>query len=184
MISEMQKKINFYNSSLAGKLSIILEEHLPDKRNDILDYFQSIDTSSYIALLGRENSMIPFLTVEGNLFLGLSKKDKKELLPQVKKAIAIFKLSETMLNKSARELNDSDQTIFQIIRALVLNQTIIIFDNDSNEYDTSVFLNNLLPILKLFSKNKQATIVIVSSNKDLANSNYYDQCILLEQLYK
>lgn len=184
MISDTKRNIEFFNSLLEGKLSIVLERDLVNKRNDILAFFQTINTSSYISLLGRENNMIPFLTVEDNLFLGLSKKEQKDVAPQIRKAISLFKLKETMLTQTASKLTDSEQTIFQIIRALFLNQTIIIFDSDSDKYDTYIFLNNLLPILKLFSKNKQTTVIIVTNNTELASSNYYDQCILLEQIYK
>lgn len=184
MIRDTKRNTEFFNSLLEGKLSIVLERDLINKRNDILAFFQSVNASSHISLLGRENNMIPFLTVEDNLFLGLSKKVQKEVAPQLQQAITLFKLKENMLDQVPSKLTGSEQTIFQIIRALFLNQTIIIFDSDSEKHDTSVFLNNLLPILKLYSKNNHTTIVIVSNNTTLASSNYYDQCVLLEQIYK
>ncbi|MEG0254513.1 MAG: hypothetical protein RR554_01530 [Vagococcus sp.] len=184
MIYDKQNKEAIFASLLSEKLTIILEQETTDKRKDILSFFQAINSFNFYAVMGRKNIMLPFLSVQDNLLLGIPKKEKENFLIQINQIIIKFKLNDKSLKQSANELSEYEQMIFQIIRALILKQNIIIFDTSSNQIDTSLFLFNLMPILKSFTKLNQSTAIIVTSNNDLANSNYYDQCILLDSLFK
>lgn len=183
IINKQQKEINF-SSLLSEKLTLVLEQELTDKRKDILSFFQNINSFNFYAVMGRKNTMLPFLTVKDNLLLGVSKKDKDSFLIQLNQIIIKFKLNDQCLTQNANQLSEYEQMIFQIVRALILKQNIIIFDTSSTQVDTSLFLINLMPILKTFTKLNHSTTIIVTSNISLADSSYYDQCILLDSLFK
>lgn len=183
MIHLKKNQDSVISNLISDKLTIVLEQNVTDKRKDILSFFDSINATNYYAIMGRKNNMLPFLTVEDNILLGMSKKQQKEFLLELDEAIMTFRLDPKSLKQISSSLSDYDQMIFQIIRALILKQNIIIFDTYNSENDTTNFLLNLMPILKSFTKLNQATAIIVTPNLDLAESNYYDQCILLDHLY-
>ncbi|MFW7431786.1 hypothetical protein [Vagococcus carniphilus] len=183
MMHFKKNKNSAISDLITDKLTIVLEQDVKDKRKDILSFFDSVDTANFYAIMGRKNSMLPFLTVEDNILLGMSKKQQKEFLLELDDAILTFRLDPKCLKQISSSLSDYDQMIFQIIRALILKQNIIIFDTYNSKNDTSVFLLNLMPILKSYTKLNQATALIVTPNVELAKSNYYDQCVLLDHLY-
>lgn len=169
--------INYFSE----KLSLILESTDTNHRNDISTFFKTSNQDNYYALMGRENNMIPFLSVQDNLLLGVSKKNKQAFLETVDSILVSFKLDKETLLSPANSLNDTEQMIYQIIRSLALKQNIIIFDS-ANE--STVFLTNLMPLLKKFTRLSKVAVVIVTPTKEVAESNYYDQCLMIDHFFK
>ncbi len=182
MINFRQPLDSMATDLIAEKFTIILEQTNTDKRKDILDFFDKMNTVNYYAIMGRKNSMLPFLTVEDNMLLGISKKQKKEFLLELDEAIITFKVDPRSLKKISSILSERDQMLFQIIRALILKQNIIIFDYTKDQSEKSDFLLNIMPILNIFTKQNRLTAIIVTSDIRIAESNYYNQCILLDNI--
>lgn len=178
--NKMRQEEIFYRY-FSNKLSLILETDQKNHRNEISSFFKSLKQENYYALMGRENNMIPFLSVQDNLLLGISKKNKKIFLLTVDQLLINFKVDKKKLSQSADSLSEAEQMIYQIIRALALKQNIIIFDSAD---DSTVFLTNLMPLLKKSTKLSGVAVIIVTPSKSIAESSYYDQCLMLDQLFQ
>lgn len=166
-----------------NKITLFLENQQSDCRQDMLRFFNSINKKKYYAILGKENIMIPFLTIKDNLVIGLSKKEKEQLKERLPKLLDQFKLSPSSLNKPASDCSLEEQVVFQIVRSLALRHIILIFDSTSNQQESNQFLTNLIPVLRTAVKNNHGTIAIVSSSQEVAGSLYYDQCINLDYFF-
>ncbi|HCM90306.1 MULTISPECIES: hypothetical protein [Vagococcus] len=181
MINESRtRQEEIFSSYFSNKLSLILESNQENHRSDISSFFKSLKQDNYYALMGRENTMIPFLSVQDNLLLGISKKNKKNYLNTVDHILIHFKIDKKELSQPANSLNETEQMIYQIIRALALKQNIIIFDSAN---DSTTFLINLMPLLKKFTRLSGVAVIMVTPNKSIAESSYYDQCLMLNQLF-
>lgn len=122
--------------------------------------------------------MIPFLTVQDNLLLGIKRKNRADVLTFITSHLDKFKLSPDILSLCANEVSRNQQTALHIMRAIALKQPVLINQlTDSGISDK--FLFNLLPVLSFFVKKKQATMIILTNSTKLLDSTYYDQCINL-----
>lgn len=129
------------------KVTLILEDEENVTRESVMNFITSLENNKYYGMVGRENNMIPFLSILDNLLLGISK-NKKYFLNELSDLLDQFKLASLDLNEAAKSLSKNEQLVLQMIRALILKQTIIIFDSESTTDDSNEFLIHLMPILK------------------------------------
>lgn len=182
MIEIDMKNIYLSNDFFSKKVTLILEDDGNATRESIMNFITSLENNKYFGMVGRENNMIPFLSILDNLLIGISKKQKNNFLNELSDLLNQFRLTSLDLNEAAKSLSKNEQLVLQMIRALILKQTIIIFDSESTTDDNNEFLIHLMPILKRIVQKQEATLIVSSSNKDLANSLYYDQCFLFNSL--
>lgn len=182
---EIDMKDTYLTSDFfSKKVTLILEDEENVTRKSVMNFITSLENNKYYGMVGRENNMIPFLSILDNLLLGISKKQKSIFLNELSDLLDQFKLASLDLNEAAKSLSKNEQLVLQMIRALILKQTIIIFDSESTTDDSNEFLIHLMPILKRIVQKREATLIVSSKNKNLANSLYYDQCFLFNYLSK
>lgn len=168
---------------LTDKMTLLFDSSNELKQDNIIQLLKHYKEEKYYGILGRDNNMIPFLSISDNLLLNISKKSKKDFLKNLQYFLEQFKLDSLTLNKAASSLTNYEQLVLQISRGIILNQTIILFDHHQNNIDSEKFLINIMPILIRIAHQKNATIVICTSNIEVAKSPYYDQCLLLSELF-
>ena len=167
---------------LTNKMTLIFDSKSNLNQENIIELLKKDTTQKYYGILGRDNNMIPFLSVSDNLLLNISKKNKKEFLDHLNFFLDEFKLGSLSMNETASNVSSHEQLVLQISRGIILKQTIILFDQDKNQHESCQFLINIMPILNRISHKTNATIIICTSNPQVANSPYYDQCLLLTNL--
>ncbi|MGX7013708.1 P-loop NTPase family protein [Vagococcus silagei] len=136
------------------------------------------DQMHYFDLSTGSNIMIPFLTVKENLLLGIPRKEVKEILAEILDQLSMFHLNEHLLEETAIEISDTQQVLLQIIRAIILDK-VIIFDRIKKDKEEATFVNNLLPALFKLKFDHHASIIILTDDKELLDSIYYDQVFIL-----
>ena len=183
MIEINKNHDTLFDDVFSKKMTLLFENEAVNTKEEITSFLKSINNQKYYGMVGRENNMIPFLSIFDNLLLGISKKERKEFINQLDSFLEQFKLSSLDLKQVALNLSRNEQLVLQMIRALILNQTIVIFDTTSEEKEISRFLVNIMPVLKKQVQEHDATIIISSQNESVANSPYYDQCILLKNIF-
>lgn len=182
---EIDMKDTYLTSDFfSKKITLILEDEENVTRESVINFIGSLENNKYYGIVGRENNMIPFLSILDNLILGISKKQKGVFLNELNNLLQQFNLSSIDLDDTANSLSKNEQLVLQIIRALILKQTIVILDSELTTNDSSEFLIHLMPILKRTVQQQEATLIVSSGNINLANSFYYDQCFLFNYLEK
>lgn len=180
---EMNKNNDIlFDDFFSKKMTLLFQDDSVNNQEDITNFLKTINENKYYGIVGRENNMIPFLSILDNLLLGITKKEKREFTQRLDLFLDQFKLSSLDLKQVALNLSKNEQLVLQMIRALILNQTIVLVDSSTEEKDSSRFLVNIMPVLKRQVQEHQATIIISSQNRSVAESPYYDQCVLLKNI--
>lgn len=180
---EMNKNNDIlFDDFFSKKMTLLFQDDSVNNQEDITNFLKTINENKYYGIVGRENNMIPFLSILDNLLLGITKKEKREFTQRLDLFLDQFKLNSLDLKQVALNLSKNEQLVLQMIRALILNQTIVLVDSSTEEKDSSRFLVNIMPVLKRQVQEHQATIIISSQNRAVAESPYYDQCVLLKNI--
>ena len=79
-----------------------------------------------------------------------------------------FNLPKDVLNKTIKELSGGQKQIISIIRALVNNPNIIIFDEPTSSLDV-ISQKKFLDLLKIIKQKYQLTYIIISHDKNVIN---------------
>lgn len=174
-----------YASFIQKKMTVLLENTTSkqEQRKRVFHHCQTLNNSTVVLRLGKNQPMIPFLTVRENLLLGISRKKQQEALLMIETSLSLFNLTSSVLSLKAQRVSLTDQIILQLLRAITLEHNLLIFDYDMPQSKSeSRFLLELMPILKKFNVLQGSTITIVTQNEDILNSKYYDFCILLDNI--
>jgi hypothetical protein len=74
---EIDMKDTYLTSDFfSKKVTLILEDEENVTRESVMNFITSLENNKYYGMVGRENNMIPFLSILDNLLLGISKKQK------------------------------------------------------------------------------------------------------------
>lgn len=174
-----------YQSFIEKKMTVLLENAAGkrEQRKQVFHHCQTSNNSTVVLRLGKNQPMIPFLTVRENLLLGINRKKQQESLLLIEEHLSLFNLTSSVLSLKAQCVSLTDQTILQLLRAIILEHHLLIFDYDMPQTKSeSRFLLELMPILKKFNMLQESTITIVTQNEEILNSKYYDFCILLDNI--
>lgn len=165
-----------------NKMTLLFDAKTELTQEKIIQLLRIDKTQKYYGIIGRDNNMIPFLSISDNLLLNIPKKSKHEFFADLNFFLEQFKLDSLAMSDAASNLSSHEQLVLQVSRGIILKQTIILFDQDENHHDSSQFLINIMPILNRISHKTNATIIICTANPNVANSPYYDQCLLVTNL--
>lgn len=182
MIDINQKHSDFDTSFFSSKITLIYDPTTNKHQEQMMSLLQESESNAYYGILGRENNMIPFLSIQDNLLLGISKKDKQWFISELSRLLFQFKLQGLDLETTAMTLSKNEQLVLQMLRAIVLKQTIFIIDPIDSSEKTSQFLFNLMPILKRVAQLQEASLIISSHSSLVAESPYYDHCLLINNI--
>ncbi|MGY3765149.1 hypothetical protein ACWOAH_01130 [Vagococcus vulneris] len=169
--SFLKQSINL-NQDIKNRLVVLLDNNNQNFSTEINAY---LPTNTYSLPI---QDMIPFLTIQDNLLLGIKKKNSETVLYFIRKYSQKFKLPSSILTEFAKDVSKNQQMVLQIMRAIALKQSILI-NQLANYVVSNKFIEDLLPVLHYFVAKEQTTILIVTSSKELLQSPYYDQCIFL-----
>lgn len=109
--------------------------------------------------IGNDSSLLPFLSVQENLLLGISRKQKKSYFQNILKWSQYFKLATVVSNQQAASISPETKFLIHLIRGLALQREVI-FLNDVELALPLDFLLDLLPSLKKITKETPTSFVI------------------------
>ncbi|MGO2083207.1 hypothetical protein [Vagococcus sp.] len=171
-------------SLISDKITLVFDNH-KNEANDADFSSMEWDPSSceeelsFFDLSSKVNVMIPFLTVQENLLLGISRKDTDNVIDAILTQLPIFHLPKRILEASANEVTQKEQVLLQIIRAISLKK-IVVFDHIDKDKKQSLFINSILPALFKIKKNQIISVIILTDDKELLDSVYYDQVFFIK----
>lgn len=128
--------------------------------------------SSYLGFIFQEYNLLPELTVEDNIALGVEVTGKK--LQNMEEILSLVGL-EGMGKRKPRELSGGQQQRVAIARAIAKDPKIIFADEPTGALDEETG-ENILHLLKALSKEK--LVIVVTHDRDFAKE-YGDRIIEL-----
>lgn len=154
----------------SGHLNI-LNKDLNDFSVAEMDFYRN----TYVGMVFQESNLLPDYTVYDNIKLSLELGQKSinpEEISELMKELEILELKDRWIN----ELSGGQKQRVAIARALIKNPLIILADEPTGNLDSKTG-NQVLEILKKFSKNK---LVIVVSHDRKSAFNFGDRIIEIE----
>ncbi len=186
----MQKKIETQlhqlDRLLGHKLSLIYDvasssEACKKEIGKLLDKHIQLNQ---VSLLGYNQIMLPYLPAIDNMLIGLQKKDRELILSELPEMARFFRLSMSQLKKDASQLSVEETIIIQLARAIILQKSIIFFD-DAKNHASEEFIDSILPVFKLIRENQNTAVVLVTARDDVPKEPaIYDQYLTLNDMMK
>lgn len=121
------------------------------------------------ALIKLDNPFLPFLNIQENVLIKVSKKDKSLSLEPW---LNLFEIPAQLLHKYPDSLSSIDCLKFQLIHELLLEKQMIFLPDISTIYNTHE-LQDLLRILKNAAKKTKATILLTTNDEKILSSSYH-----------
>ncbi len=129
-----------------------------------------------IGLIYQFYNLIPVLTVEENITLPLLLDDHKVDQKQLNDIVKTLKL-ENRLTHLPNQLSGGQQQRVAIGRALISNPAIMLADEPTGNLD-SKNSHEIIDLLKLFNKNYQQTLIVITHDERIALQA--DRVIIIE----
>ncbi|MFD1899610.1 hypothetical protein [Enterococcus termitis] len=141
----------------------------------LIDKTFDLKQSMAIGFILSENTFLPYLSIQENLFVGTSikEKDKKQLLTQHFQYVG---LSTDSLLKSESDLTTLELIKLQLVQFLLIDKDIIIIDDIFQKLSISQ-RQELLPLLQKITKEKKKAILVLTNDIQIAESPYVDKII-------
>lgn len=128
-----------------------------------------------IGFILSESTFLPYLSLQDNLFIGASvkEKNKKQVLTHYFNYIG---LASSVLNKTETSLTTFERIKLQLAQLLIIDKDIIIIDDVFQELSISQ-RQELLPLLQKITKEKEKAILVLTKDIQIAESPYMDKII-------
>ena len=117
-----------------------------------------------IAYILQDNSVLPDMTVEENLLMGVYIKDKQdESREEAEKILQKYERLRNRRNQPAKVLSGGERRLLEISRALVMKPNILLVDEPSIGLEPK-YIDMVFEILGDLQKNEKKTIILVEQN--------------------
>ncbi|MGX6978099.1 hypothetical protein ACWN8V_02310 [Vagococcus elongatus] len=127
----------------------------------------AIDIQSNGHIIRDNGTLLPYLSIKQQLFSSVSFKRRKEYLKILKKWWAYFRLDKDFLEDTPEKLSPEQLLLINFIHSVAQQKPIIAFE-DSKEIILKQFWLDLFPALEKIATEEQLTIILVTSNKQMA----------------
>lgn len=159
------------------KITVILENQLSIEKDlgFILEQLLSKNGKSSVGLVSKENIFFPYLSLTDNLFITseIKEKNRKYALNEL---LLLFQISPNTLFKSYEQLTRFEQIQLQLMQIVLSNKKDIIIEDIFS--DLSIYQRqHLLPLLKQITTKKEKSILLFTSDQQIAESSYIDKVI-------
>lgn len=112
--------------------------------------------------ISKDSGLLPFLSIEDNLFIGVTKKEQVTFQKQLIKWTTLFKLTAQLTNTSPNNLSEDMLLLIHLIRALSLDRQLILINALSLD-DSLPFIQSLIPSLHRAAAEKGIRIVLIKN---------------------
>lgn len=116
-----------------------------------------------VGMIFQDYALFPHLTVLQNVAFGLHKLPKKKQIEKARKGLALVRLSE-FADRYPHELSGGQQQRVSIVRALVCEPTLLLFDEPFSNLDISV-RTVLMKDIKTLLKSRNITAIFVTHDR-------------------
>ena len=156
----------FLNQLEARSAFTIIQFPLETEETDYQTLYQSLAQHPQAELLNTANLLLPFLTIEKNFLIGTKRQQAAGYLQEFQEWQHTFKLPTSLNQAHPQDLDRETQVLVHLIRAFVLRKQLILLDDEQLNLRTD-FLLGLIPLLKKIAKERQISIILLTTKTDL-----------------
>ena len=135
-------------------INIKVKDYIYDTFNDLIDMKDKL--SSLESNLYHEKTLSKYLKLQEK-FISLG---GYEFETKISKVLAIFDITDEMLNRNMNTLSGGEKTICSLIRLILINPDILLLDEPTNHLDIK-----RIEWLENYLKNYKGTVVVVSHDR-------------------
>lgn len=128
--------------------------------------------------IGQNNALLPFLTIEENLMLGVSKKELATYQNNLKKWRHYFKLKQTIGSLRPDSITPETSLLIHLVRAFSLERELVFIDEVALNL-AQEFVNTLIPTLINLANEQQISIIFVTNRMELIEK-YPQRSLILD----
>lgn len=136
------------------------------------------DTFDNFYYIGHNNSLLPFLTIEENMMLGVSKKELTGYQKKLKQWGHYFKLKSTLSSLRPDSITAETCMLIHLVRAFSLERELVFIDEIALGLSHD-FVDTLIPTLINLAHDQQLSIIFVTNRMELIEK-YPQQGIILD----
>lgn len=135
-------------------------------------------TSENFYYIGHDSSLLPFLTIEENMLIGVTKKELAEYQDHLAQWTHYFKLNDNFLGSKPTGIKTETCLLIHLIRAFSLHRELIFIDDLSLNLSQE-FVDTLTPTLITLANDLQLSIIFMTNRMALIEK-YPDRTVHLD----
>lgn len=128
--------------------------------------------------IGHNNSLLPFLTIEENMMLGISKKDLTSYQNKLKKWGHYFKLKPTIGALRPDGITPETSMLIHLVRAFATERELVFIDEVALDLSYE-FVDTLIPTLINLANDQKMSIIFVTNRLELIEK-YPQRALILD----